>query len=80
MCIRDSFEAVHTETGQKVAVKAIHEKLLSNLTAVQRFVAEARLMARVSPVSYTHLDVYKRQMMTRPSLAGPYQPQEAQMR
>lgn len=42
------FEAVHAETGQKVAVKAIHEKLLSNLTAVQRFVAEARLMARVS--------------------------------
>ena len=41
------FEAVHGETGEKVAVKAIHEKLLSNLTAVQRFVAEARLMARV---------------------------------
>jgi len=41
------FEAVHVETGQQVAVKAIHEKLLSNLTAVQRFVAEARLMGRV---------------------------------
>ncbi len=41
------FEAVHTESGEKVAVKAIHEKLLSNLTAIQRFVAEAQLMARV---------------------------------
>ena len=41
------FEAVHVDSGEKVAVKAIHEKLLSNLTAIQRFVAEAQLMARV---------------------------------
>lgn len=41
------FEAVHVDTGEQVAVKAIHEKLLSNLTAIQRFVAEAQLMARV---------------------------------
>lgn len=49
------FEAVHNETGQQVAVKAIHESLLTNLSAVQRFVAEARLMGRVDHPGLTRV-------------------------
>ena len=52
MCIRDSAKAALGEEGQKV---------YASMTPLQRMADPAEIGAAAASVSYTHLDVYKRQ-------------------
>ena len=53
--------------NERVAIKVLRTNYQTDQVAVARFQREARAMAE--PVSYTHLDVYKRQNLEwlRPS-------------
>ena len=59
MCIRDS---INTEATCALVVFAFGAKLPSVLPVITDFSA-----AHITAVSYTHLDVYKRQIPNRPA-------------
>ena len=44
---------------------------VEDVREVKKVLSNAQLMVRVNPVSYTHLDVYKRQMQI-PHISGKY--------
>ena len=58
MCIRDSHEAGHAVAG----FYCKHHPRVHEITIIPRGQAAGYTMY---PVSYTHLDVYKRQMWSR---------------
>ena len=57
------YEAEHLQIARRVAIKVLHGEFSHNQELVERFLNEARA---VNAVSYTHLDVYKRQRQMRP--------------
>ena len=59
MCIRDSIHTVNDLTGQSAVTGA--DSLQQGLVCAGRAAAQSRRLHRSTPVSYTHLDVYKRQ-------------------
>ena len=61
MCIRDSVGTV--KAGQTVISGTARQQIIAH-AAVQRVVAKPGIY----PVSYTHLDVYKRQVIARVAL------------
>ena len=63
MCIRDSFWDVGLELGH--SVRTIDECVVeasSDLTVQTALVEARQITGNNAPVSYTHLDVYKRQL------------------
>ena len=65
MCIRDSLEALRTK-GVKSA-KIVERAIKPVLVSIEIHGPETQADA-LNPVSYTHLDVYKRQVHTWPEL------------
>ena len=47
-----------------VAVKILRDEFTTDEEFIKRFEVEAQSAARLTPVSYTHLDVYKRQLIS----------------
>ena len=71
MCIRDRLAALHLLRQQAKKVANAHRRL-QNVTALEAHIADRFIDrldnggAGVMAVSYTHLDVYKRQRQYRP--------------
>ena len=65
MCIRDSLETVERLKRQGFTDKTMQDWTFANDNgSCPQMKNAAGYVARWEPVSYTHLDVYKRQMMT----------------
>ena len=60
MCIRDSISAVLREQAED-EMKSAQEKLVTGATVTLELGIDIGSLDQVVPVSYTHLDVYKRQ-------------------
>ena len=66
MCIRDRVDTYNIEEAVKTAVEVAGPEL----GGVR---IDSGDLASLAPVSYTHLDVYKRQPLTGTGLPGPSQ-------
>ena len=58
MCIRDRFKEQSAARGEQTG---IIDEMVGNQKVVQAFGYQERAQGRFDAVSYTHLDVYKRQ-------------------
>ena len=56
MCIRDSLKELRQIAGKELRQKSFSGVIIRNQGMIQRILCET------DPVSYTHLDVYKRQL------------------
>ena len=63
MCIRDRLEAEREELGQLICDDEQSQCHIGDMTGGN--IGAAGLNAALKPVSYTHLDVYKRQGYSR---------------
>ena len=71
MCIRDRLVASCTVVAQLKGTGAIHAGRLEAVQVIDTHQAAIEVKSRFfSPVSYTHLDVYKRQTVSHAPLAS----------
>ena len=67
MCIRDRILLVEDD---KIIVASLSEYLNSEGYLVRRLSGQAAAMKLLAAVSYTHLDVYKRQIYVNPIISS----------
>ena len=66
MCIRDSNDAIASGRGEQIILlqEALMEERIGSLAAQIAAKKGIKFVMIAGPVSYTHLDVYKRQAKT----------------
>ena len=62
------YKASRLDTGETVAIKMLRPEYMEDASYVRQFRKEAQIC--IEPVSYTHLDVYKRQAQGRAVAGG----------
>ena len=66
MCIRDSFDSPRRAVRKRAAVPALPTSISASFFGI----LPPKPVIVISPVSYTHLDVYKRQVLDTATRGG----------